>query len=298
MSRKPNSWCALAAALIGVAGLRAQEPPPNPRPVDQEELPAPSKLETVSAPETLPRPGLSNWITYSHGDCCGPVGGDGPIVMELYIRTGVALEVGGSTLSSALDEGFVIDGGGRSLFFNTQLDRAWTVDLGIGDIHNYASGFTPNIPMTLNTTPAGSVTQSFTNVLVNVRELNRTYVHTSTGFEYYLVGSAECCDRPRWRLGFDGGGRLGSSKVDFRSFVLNRATMTPNTTVTIPHSTDVMGAVTASLHSDYERPLKGCCSLFVGFRLEWAYNWMDVLGPGNGSDVQDLSLLLNAGIKF
>jgi hypothetical protein len=74
--------------------------------------------------------------------------------------------------------------------------------------------------------------------------------------------------------------------------------MSRDTTTNVPHFTDVMGAVTASLHTDYEHPLKGCCSLFVGFRLEWAYNWMDVLGPGNGSDVQDLSLLLNAGIKF
>jgi len=288
---------ALAAVLFGAAVLHAQELPVARQP-EPEQLPAPSGLQPASSQELPAHTGPSSWITYSHGECCGPVGGDGPIIMELYLREGFALEVGGSTLSSPLNDGFIIEGGGRSLFFNPAGDRAWTLDIGGGNITNYASGFVPNIPLTFNTTPPGVTPPVFTDVLVNVRELNRTYLHVSTGFEYYLRGSAGCCDQPRWRIGFDGGGRFGSAKVDFRSFVLDVPSLTPDTTTLIPHFTDIFGSVTAALHTDYEVPLKGCCSFFIGFRLEWAYTWMDVLQAGNGSDVQDISLLLNGGIKF
>jgi hypothetical protein len=298
MSAKRNSLCALVLGLIGAAALDAQEMTPAPRLIDTRQVPAPSAEEALPAPAPVGANGISNWLTYTRPECCNQVGGDGPIAMELFFRYGVALEVGGSTLSSPLSEGFMIDGGGRSLFFNPERNRAWTIELGIGSIFNYASRSEPDIPLRLNTTVQGATTPTFTNVLVNVRELNRTYAHASAGVEYYLRGSADCSDLPRWRVGFDGGGRIGNAKVDFRSFVLNSPALTPNTTTTIPHFTDLIGGVTAALHTDYEYPWKGCCTFLIGFRLEWSYSWSDVLQAGNGSDMQDISLLLNTGVKF
>src|SRR5690242_12217699 len=35
-------------------------------------------------------PGISPWLAYGRCDCCGPVGGHGPLFTEAYLRSGVS----------------------------------------------------------------------------------------------------------------------------------------------------------------------------------------------------------------
>src|SRR5438552_18503709 len=121
--------CALVLAVLGVGTLRAQAPsePLPPVTIDPYRLPEPGAAQGAS-PE--PEPGrLSSWITYPRAGCCGPVGRDGPIMVELFTRTGVELPAEGAIFGHVLQPGWVIEGGGRSIFFNPDLDRAWDVDL-------------------------------------------------------------------------------------------------------------------------------------------------------------------------
>src|SRR5437879_2606956 len=51
--------------------------------------------------------------------CCGPVGKNGPIAYEWYLRAGPSLPLGGTGgLANTVETGWLIQGGGRSLFFN------------------------------------------------------------------------------------------------------------------------------------------------------------------------------------
>src|SRR5437764_388924 len=63
---------------------------------------------------------------------------------------------------------------------------------------------------------------------VTMRELNETFFNLGGGRDWWIWGSANSCDGPLWRLGFDVGGRYGSGRV--RLWELR-------------HRTDVMGGV-------------------------------------------------------
>src|SRR5262249_3695160 len=65
-------------------------------------------------------PGPYGWA--GGPDCHGPVGGNGPVGWEVYLRSGVSLPFGGGALTSRLDPGWIIQGGARSLFFNSFQD--------------------------------------------------------------------------------------------------------------------------------------------------------------------------------
>jgi hypothetical protein len=112
-----------------------------------------------------------------------------------------------------------------------------------------------------------------------VRRSNRTLVGLGGGREYYLWAPADA-DGRKWRVGFDGGGRYGSQKLDLRE---------------TRHISDVIGSVYAAVHTDVEFT---CCHALwhTGVRLEWAYTWSDILR--RTSDVQDLNLLVTAGVRY
>lgn len=239
--------------------------------------------ETYSAPPVygspLPTPmphepsGYSSYITYTKPGCCGPVGGHGPIMSELYLRAGPSLPVSGGTLAHTLQTGWEIQGGGRSLFFNSSLDAAWTVDLSIGNIYN--NGNRPNLAIL------------FQGVFpTTVQALNRTFVSAGVGREWYLLAPAESQDT-NWRVGADVGGRMGSARLD-----LNDAT----TTSGYRRLNDVLGAVYLSLHTDAEFPCGGFTFL-AGFRAEWDYTWMDIY-RGPKSDIVDVNLLVTTGVRY
>ena len=226
---------------------------------------------------TVPSFGLSQWITYARPDCCGPIGGNGPICEELYIRSGVSIPAGDGILQKLLDTGWNISGGGRSLFFNPACDAAWTVDLGITSIYNHSQN-EPKVTLITDFNNPGTPTAQ----LVTMRNIQRTFANASLGREWYLMGAANCCDGWNWRAGFDVGGRLGTAKIEFEE---------PR------HRTDTIYGYFGSIHTDLEKPC-GCCTGMIGFRAEWDETIMDFLDPFNNSHVQDFNLLVTFGVRF
>src|SRR4051794_27721008 len=85
MNAKVLCSCALVLTVLSACPARAEELPAPTR-YGGDPAPAPVPEEP---PAHVPAPqGLSSWITYTRPDCCGPVGGQGPIKWELYGRTG------------------------------------------------------------------------------------------------------------------------------------------------------------------------------------------------------------------
>src|SRR5260370_3308024 len=93
-----------ASALVLVmtsAAARAQELLPAPLTLEPAKAAAPAADMTPASPP--PPPGLSHWITYTNPDCCGPVGGNGPIGYEVFLRGGLSLPVEGHHSCPVLD---------------------------------------------------------------------------------------------------------------------------------------------------------------------------------------------------
>jgi hypothetical protein len=264
------------------SALGPQETTP-PGPVGPRPLPA--SLGPLDPPDT--------WLVYPRGcDCCGPIGGNGPIGYELYVRSGVNVPIGGGALGSGtgiLDTGWAIQGGGRVLFFDPDRQAAWTVDLGILNINNNSIDTTHvftlhNVPS--RTTPAGSLTPTTTiipDLNVTVAGLNQTYVVGTFGREWWLLGSgANTYNGLSWRAGIDGGGMYGTAKLDLNE---------------IKHTTDTLGGLTVGIHTDLEYPC-GCFIFQAGFRVEYSYIWNDLLQHQNPSDIQFLNFLGRLGVRF
>jgi hypothetical protein len=270
MSKKVIFFSTLVLAVLAASSVRAQDIAPKQGVVEPGQLPAPSVGEKPAPESSLPK-GLSNWITYTRPECCGPIGCNGPIGMELYMRTGPALPLGGGIFGHTLKTGWMVDGGGRSLFFNREMDAAWTIDLGVSNIHNQGqhADITVPIPTATTTTPA------------TIRNLNRTTVNGAVGREWYLAGSADSCDQ--WRVGLDVGGRFGNATLEYHEF---------------RHKVDVIGGTVLALHTDVETKCGGCCTFLFGFRIEWDYTWMDVFPAHLDADVQDINFLVTAGVRF
>lgn len=276
MSTKTSLSAALLLSMLVLGTVRAADPP-APLPVTE-----PGKASqagnsgTPLASDSYQAPGtLSNWITYTHPNCCGPVGGDGPILTELYLRTGLSLPVSGGTIGHTIGAGWEIQGGGRSLFFNPEMNSAWTVDLSLGNIYN--NGNRTNL------------TYPFRGLTVSTQSLNRTFVTAGLGKEWYPLMPADNSAGVNWRAGFDGGGRLGVA-----SLALNGAPALPATG--FRRTTDVLSGLYVALHTDAEYPC-GLATFLGGFRVEWDYTWMDPNGGPTG-DVEDVNFLLTGGLRF
>lgn len=292
MKAKSVFSCAVILTVVGATLVRADPPvppPPAPLPVGTPgagmglpgaAVPTDATLvvpaapgDSLAAPGAQPHHGLSDWIKYTCPDCCGPIGGDGPINTVLFVRSGVSLPVEGPIFGHTLQTGWEIEGGGRSVFFNPTLDRDWAIDLSISNIWNHGqhSDFVVALPRGPGEPDVGR----------SIHDLNRTYVNAGLGRDWYIWGPANACGC-KWVWGIDAGGRLGSAKVDFNAF---------------PHKTDVISGVFVALHSEVEHSC-GCCTFTYGFRAVWDYTWMDILTIRNDSDLMDVDLLLTAGVRF
>ncbi len=283
MSTKLIFPCALVLAALGIRAAHAQDLMPSPTRLDTAVSVGPPATEATQAPAAAPAsppPTLSSWLAYPRVDCCGPIGGNGPIQMELFTRTGPVLPAAGPIFGHVLETGWRVEGGGRSLFFDPAMDAAWTIDLSISNDHFQGQRSDIIIPLHL---PVVSSTGTLTNQLTNVsaRVLNLTDVNVAFGREWYLRAPANVCSA-RWRVGFDAGPHLGSAKAEFHE---------------IPHRTDVEYGFFAALHTDLEIPCN-CCTFLVGFRTEWAYDWMDILQSSSQSSLQEVMFLLTFGVRF
>jgi hypothetical protein len=191
-------------------------------------------------------------------------------------------------LSSSLTPGWDIEGGGRVLFFNREVDAAWTADLGISYIFNQASD--KNGPFTLFNVPVqttNAVGQATTvvvpNIDVTVGNLNRTCVNLAGGREIWLLGNADSSHHDlNVRVGADVGGRWGTEKMELNE---------------LKHRTDIISGIFCSIHTDAEVPC-GSCILQAGLRLEYGYTWGDALQSHNNGDNQDINLTATIGVRF
>src|SRR5713101_4542605 len=129
MSTKLIFPCALVLALVGIRAAHAQDLLPPPVRLDSGVATGTAYVETPAPATTRPPPTLSSWLAYPRLECCGPIGGDGPIQAELFVRTGPSLPVEGPIFGHVLETGWKVEGGGRSLFFNPTMDAAWNIDL-------------------------------------------------------------------------------------------------------------------------------------------------------------------------
>jgi hypothetical protein len=296
MSAKTVFPAALVLTLLHFCAAHAQLPTPQ----HIETAPAPtSALPPDGAlPNGAPPPngapigapaGLSSWITGTRANCCGPVGGDGPICSEIFFRTGPSFNLGQtSILNNVIHTGWMIEGGYRSLFFTPERLNAWTIEFGVSNIVNQGKfNNIGGIPLTVlvpgPTGPNGQATGvpiAFGKDVpgVTIRSLNRTAANLGGGHEWYF--NEPSCNGVTWRAGFDVGGRWGSENA-----LLNE----------LRHRSKVFEGVWVAIHSDVEVPL-GCCSLIAGLRLEWDYTWSELLQAN--TDLSGINLLMNFGVRY
>lgn len=265
----------------------------------------PRSLETPGTGAPAPQAAhgtLSSWIINPRSPgCCGPAGKDGPIVSELFFRVGPSFNLSGGIMGHALDVGWDIEGGARALFFNAEVDAAWTAAFSISNNYNHADDQTERIRLTdvkaqqaglpLSNPIIAAITSNGRNplpsFLVTVRSLNRTYANLGVGREWFVWGPAHVNgisegNLPNVRFGIDAGGRYGSASIEVNE---------------IRHRTDVIGGLFIALHGEVEIPCH-CCILTAGLRTEYGYTWTDILQHQNRTDVQDLNLLFTFGTRF
>jgi hypothetical protein len=232
--------------------------------------------------------GLSDWILYRRDNGCECSPGGPPMMVEIFLRSGVSTPVGGTLLGRELDAGWNIQVGGRSLWFDPTWKKAWTLEANLGNTYNGAQGNQQvplNVFVTDITVGSTSPTAKFIHFGqggvpgVTIRGLNRSAVGLGFGREWYIWGSA-IDPGPRWRIGWDGGGRYGSMKMDFNE---------------IKHRTRVFEQGYAAAHSDFEW---NCCKCiyYAGFRMEWDYTANTILQ--RQSDFQDINWHITLGVRW
>lgn len=280
MRAKTAFGMALLTWALGLASAQAQNPPAPTR-----EQTAPRAIVGGQPGEIVTEPGaLSEWITYDSYGNSGMVGAGIPVLSELFLRSGLSVPTSAGSLGRVLDVGWDIEGGGKLLFFNPTVDRAWVVWAGITNISNYARDQRTTFDITdffqtgINPFTNQPIIEK-KDVKVTVNRLNRTYVDLALGREWYLWGSANTPEN-RWRVGIDSGGRWGSAKIDLNE---------------IPHRTDVIGAWFTGFYGDLAIPV-GACTVLGGVRGEIDYTWSDILQGSN--DVMSINVLFSLGILF
>jgi hypothetical protein len=294
MNAKRACLVALVMTLAGAGAARAQygagryggsESPPPALPAPG---PAPTAADAPVPPPTGPR--LSDYLVGTRPDCCGPIGGDGQIGTELYVRWGPSINTAAGYFGRTLETGWEVQAGGRVLFFNPAADGAWVVDLGVSNVSNHGQ-HSDKIALLHDIIVADPVMVGqgtrVPAVQVSTASLNRTYVNVGFGRECYLWCPATFCscgkvnEAVNWRAGFDVGGRYGTEKLELHE---------------IRHRTDVIAAVYLALHTDLEIPWHSFI-FQVGGRVEWDYTWMDIL-QDTPTDLQNINILMTLGVRY
>lgn len=275
MSEEPNGLLPVQATSPIVYQAPPQtEPSPNP-PTPPPDAPIPA---VTQPPQNQLPPGTvtSPWNGPGGTGCCGPVGGNGPVMSELFLRSGINLPVAGGIFNNATQAGYVQQFGMRSLFFDPIGSKAWTLEGAI--IYMYNNGSRPDYEYDIFGTFA------------QIREYHRAGVHLAFGREWYLFTPGYQCGK-NYRAGLDVGGRYGYSRVNMNVVSDDGAT------IEFDRRSDVFGGVFVALHTDVEIPLGPCFTFVTGVRAEWGYNFTDII-PTWDSDLQDVNIMLNFGWKY
>lgn len=224
-------------------------------------------------------------------NCCGPVGGNGPITYELFTRTGSSLIVGGGPdLSGATRFGWMVEGGGRSLFMNTANDAAWTAELSLMYAYNGGGDRVLDVfarqPKNPNTglLIGPDQIQPFT-----LRGVTRTGLNYTIGRDWFLNGPGFLGYEQAWntRFGVDVGGNYGTIRVD----------LVPVADVNnYFRRYSVTNGIQFAAHWNAEMPV-GAWIAFAGVRAQYGFHHSNVVPPLSGN-FQDLNLLFTAGVRF
>lgn len=209
-------------------------------------------------------------------NCCGPIGGHGPIGTEFWLATGPSFVIGGGSLSNALRTGWEVEGGGRSLFFATDGLSAWSIDASVS--------YTAN---------GGNLEHPFQGLLgpgdnVTIHYLNRAALHVGLGKDWWWCGSGDVGSdfNPNFRFGVNAGATYGSSHVDLNS---------PIAPQQFERIQGVYAGAYIGLHWDMEIPLGGWTFL-TGIKAYWTDDFLHVL-PGD-DNILGINLLWNVGFRY
>jgi hypothetical protein len=296
MNAKRACLVALVITLAGVSAARAQRPSGSGPSAGTGLLPPVSPVPSAEqrpaeAPPLVPAgpPRLSDYILGTKPDCCGPLGGDGSISTELYLRWGPSFVLPGGFFGHTLETGWEVQGGGRALFFNTENDAAWTADFSISNVTNHGQHSDKSALLQILEPDPITGNPIHVPVRVTVRDLNRTFANIGLGREWYLWGPAANCPTCgemnggwNWRAGFDAGGRWGSAKLELHE---------------IKHRTEVIEGAFVAVHSDLEIPCGGWI-VVVGGRIEWDITWEHTLLQDTPEDLQNLNILMTLGVRY
>ena len=249
-----------------------------------------SALSTSIMPNGLPGAVYSPWSgSEPSGGCCGPVGLNGPVTYEGYIRTGPAIVSGGGELKSLLKAGgWNVQGGARTLFFNPANDAAWAIDLGVGFTQNDGRGLERTT--SLLTAEVRPTDESLGRTSIyGIRRINRTSLNFAFGRDYFLNGPGVVGMQPysNVRYGWDLGGRYGTSSISL---------IPQNEPIGARRTQDVYHGFSLGAHMNWEIPFHAW-TFVVGGRLEWSYYWMNII-PENDADIRDVNILMMFGVRF
>jgi hypothetical protein len=207
------------------------------------------------------------------GDCCGPVGADGPIGQEVYLRFGANFPIGNGLLARGLNTGYTVQVGGRSQFFDPSGTSAWAVDVHVHWSYNNADS---QDVVTVRGEP------------VFVRELHRWAAGLGVGRDTFLTapGFVGGTWDANFRLGWDVGGRWGSGHVDLNPLFEPQG---------YRRHQDVFAQTFAGVMATMEVPV-GAWTGIVGGRLEWDYTFADFIPKG--SSFHEINALLMCGVRY
>jgi hypothetical protein len=217
---------------------------------------------------------------------------------ELYMFTGPNFVTGNGPLTNRLSTGWIVAGGGRSLFFNRDASAAWVVDLGLTYQYNRGNQSDPvdlfiRQPATTNATTGQRTLQPDILTNVVIRGYHRTAFNIAVGRDWFCWGPGAPGAETGWnlRFGTDLGGRWGTAHVDL--VPTNPAGGISND---YARRQGVFHGVYFSLHTNVEVPMGGWI-WFGGLRAQYGYDWGNIVMPLNG-DIANVNLLLTTGWRF
>jgi hypothetical protein len=226
--------------------------------------------------------------------CCGPLGRHGRVGYEIYSYTGPTWAIGEGEFTRRLQTGWMVGGGGRSLFFDPSHTTAWVADVGLSYQYNRGEEDDPVRTDVRQQPLRNQFTGEITvrpDILteVRVRALHRTNFNFGVGHDWWYrgPGSVGLEDCTNMRAGLLLGGRWGTAHVDLEPVA------TPGG---YARRQNVTHGIYLAAHGTCEVPM-GTWILFAGLRAEWAYDWTNIVPPMSGN-MHSLNLLLHSGIRF
>ncbi|MCS7269543.1 MAG: hypothetical protein NZ703_00525 [Gemmataceae bacterium] len=248
----------------------------------------------VDSPPALPPGSYPSPLYADSLGCCGPTGRHGSVGYELYYYTGPNLVYGSGDFTNRLNTGWVVGGGGRTLLFNSTYDAAWVLDLGLSYTYNRGDLSNPIFldirqPARGDPFSGRAIPQPDLYTLSAIKALHRTNFNFALGRDWWLWGPGANGAQEGWNLRIGGqvGGRWGTAHVDV--IPLNQVNGYARRQK-VTHGLYLAGYGTMDI------PFGGYV-LFTGLRVEWGYDWTNIVPPLNG-DLQNVNIMLFGGIRF